>query len=159
MADVKTAYGTGGVAITCTLASLAISSYRESTAVDNTTNLWLDALVSMGVKLQAGTPANDKAVYVYCAGSIDGTTWGDAVTGSDAAITPNAPINLKLLGAIWAPTSAGTFEAGPWSVASVFGGVMPKKWSIVVWNRTGIALDSTEGNHYKLYTGVYSTVL
>jgi hypothetical protein len=161
VANIKTAYGTDAQAITCTLGSLANSATagRESLAVDNTTNLWLDALVFLTIKLQAGTPANDKGVYVYVAGTVDAATpsWPDAITGTDANITFNAPLNIRTLGFIAAPTSAGTFKGGPWSVAAAFGGSLPEKWSIAVRNYTGIALDATEGNHKKVYQGVYAT--
>lgn len=159
MATLKTAYsGSLGVAISCTLASLASASARESAAVDNQTNLYIDALVEVTVKLQAGSPASDKAVYVYAAGSVDASTWPDAVTGSDAAITMNSPTQLRLLGVIFAPTASTTFKSEPMSVASVFGGVLPPKWSIVILNKTGIALSATEGDHAKIYTGIYATV-
>jgi hypothetical protein len=158
-ANVKTALGTEAQTITCTLASLASGSSREATAIDNTTNLWLEALVMVQITLQSGTPASDRAVYVYAAATVDnaGPTWPDAVTGADAAITLNSPTNLRLLGAINAPTSAGVFKGGPWSVSSIFGGVLPSHWSIVINNATGIALTATEGNHKKLYQGVYAT--
>lgn len=57
MATVKTLYGANNQAITCTITSLAnaTGSYgagRASTYVDNTVNLFLDALVQ-GVQAQA----------------------------------------------------------------------------------------------------------
>jgi hypothetical protein len=160
LASIKEAFGTNGQAITCTLASLASSATagRESTVIDNTTNLFLDVLVSLTVKLQAGTPANDKAVYVYAYGTVnDGTDYTDGATGSDAAFTPTDPPNVRLIGVISAPASAGTYKGGPFSVAAAFGGVLPAKWGIVVRNYTGIALSATEGDHKKLYQGVYAT--
>lgn len=48
-------------AITATLASLGDGSARESTAIDDTTNLYLDAIVYLALKLATGTPASDKA--------------------------------------------------------------------------------------------------
>lgn len=164
MADIKAAYGTQGQTITCTLASLASSATggRESTVIDNTTNKFLDALVFLQVKLQAGTPVNDKAIYCWAYGTVDdGTTYPDAVTGADAAITLNDPTQLSptLIGTIYAPTLGGlTWKGGPWSVARVFGGVLPAKWGIVVRNYTGFALSATEADHKKLYQGVYNTV-
>jgi hypothetical protein len=162
MSSVKVAYGTEAQAITCTLASLANSATagRESTAIDNTSNLYLDALVMVKVKLGAITPGNDKGVYVYVAGTVDAAspTWPDAITGADAAITFNSPVNLRLLGFIAAPTASTTFIGGPWSVAAAFGGSMPEKWSIAIRNYTGGSLDSTEGNHKKIYQGIYATV-
>lgn len=161
MANVKTAYGTEAQAITCTLASLVHSTTagRESTAIDNTSNLYLDALVQVKVVLQSGTPGSDKRVYVWAYGTVDAATpvYPDAVTGTDAGITINSPTNLRLLGIIEAPTSAGTFKGGPWSVAQLFGS-LPEKWGIVVMNMTNMTLSATESDHKKLYQGVYSTV-
>lgn len=159
MANVKTAYGTEAQAFTITLASLAAAAARESTVIDNTSNLFLDALVELRIKLQAGTPGADKRVYVWAYGTVDAATpvYPDAVTGADAAITLNSPKNLRLLGLIEAPTSAGTFTGGPWSIAQLFGS-MPEKWGIVVENQTNIALTATEGDHKKLYQGVYATI-
>lgn len=155
MATIKPLYGTNGQTITCTLASLASGSARESTSIDNRTNLYLDALVFMQLKTGAGSIGTDPYAYVYVAGTVDdGTTWPDTVTGADAAITLNTTTQLRLLGAVWLGAATTTYKAGPWSVASVFGGVMPAEWSIVVKNNCGVALDATEGNHKKLYQGI-----
>src|SRR3989304_5872418 len=84
MADIKKAYGTS-TAITITLASLAHSDNagRESAAIDNGTDKFIDALVQIAIKLAAGTPSADKAVYVYAYGSEDGPRSGrrDGRTG------------------------------------------------------------------------------
>jgi hypothetical protein len=63
MATQKQALG-ASAALTITLNSLASSATaaRESTVVDNGTNLYMDALVTVIAKLAAGSPANDKAV-------------------------------------------------------------------------------------------------
>lgn len=157
MASIKEAFGTS-TGMTCTLASLATASARESTAVDNTTNLYLDALVYLAVKLQTGTPGSDKCVNVYAYGSEDGTNYTDNATGSDAAVTMRAPTNLRLIGVILTPDSGGlTYKGGPFSVAPAFGGILPRKWGVVVENRTNITLSATEGDHAKTYTGVYAT--
>lgn len=156
-ADFKVKFGTS-TAFTLTLASLASSATggRESTAVDNTTNLYVDALVYVKVKLQSGSPANDKCIYVYAYGSEDGTNYTDNATGSDAAITLRDPTNLRLIGIINCPDSGAlSYKSSPMSVAGAFGGVMPRKWGIVLRNYTGIALDATEGNHAYSYTGIY----
>lgn len=147
--------------ITLTGTSLASSATagRESTAISNAANLYLDALVFAQTKLATGTPGNDKAIYVFVYGSLDEATpvYPDAVTGTDAAITLNDPTQLRVLGVINAPTSAGTFKGGPWSVAACFGGVMPKRWGLVVRNYTGIALSSTAGDHVFKYQGIKVT--
>src|SRR5437879_5583039 len=157
MPTIKSQYDTDGVAITITLASLATGAARESASVDNSSNLYLDALVQLKIKLQSGTPGSDKRVYVYAAGTADGgTTWPDAVTGADAAITLNSPTQLKLIGVIEAPTSAGTFISEPMSVAQAFGGILPKKWSIIVQNMTNMTFSATEGDHTKKYQGIWA---
>jgi hypothetical protein len=154
LADLKQAFGTS-TNITCTLASLGAAS-RESTSVDNGTNLYLDALVQLQIKLQTGTPTGDKAIYVYAYGSEDGTDYTDNATGSDASITLRSPTNLRPLGVIACPDSGAlTYRSHPMSVAAAFGGVLPRKWGIVVQNLTGVTLSATEGDHEKRYTGVY----
>lgn len=157
MATTKLSFASSS-SITCTLASLASASARESTVIDNGTNLYVDALVYLAVKLQTGTPSADKAVYVYAYGSEDGTNYTDNATGSDAAVTMRSPTNLRLLGVINTPDSGALTYKGVFPVAVAFGGILPRKWGIVVQNVTGIALDATEGNHTKSYTGLYTTV-
>jgi hypothetical protein len=43
------------------------------------------------------------------------------------------------------------------SVAAAFGGILPRKWGIVVRNYTGFALSATEGDMSYTYTGTYYT--
>lgn len=156
MADFKNKYGTS-TAITITLASLASSATasRESTAIDNGTNLFVDALLYVAVKLQAGTPANDKAIYVYGYGSEDGTNYTDNATGSDAALTQRVPTNLRLIGVIAAPDAGGLTYKGVYTVAQAFGGVLPRKWGIVIQNYTNVTLSATGGDHAVTYTGIH----
>lgn len=155
MADLKQAFG-ASTAITITLASLASASARQSAVVDNASNLFLDVMVNLSVKLASGSPGGERTVYVYVYGSEDGTNYTDNATGSDAAITMRSPTNLRPLGIINTPDSGAlTYKSGPMSVAAAFGGVIPRKWGIVVVNNTGLALSATEGDHTKTYTGVY----
>lgn len=158
MATIQSLYGSV-TNLTVTLTSLASSATagRESTVVDNSSTLYLDALVQGHVKLLTGTPANDKCVYVYAYGSVAdvNTDLTDAATGTDAAFTHTDPPNLKLLGVINAPAAGGlTYKAGPWSVAAAFGGVLPPRWGIVVRNYTGLALSATSTDHVFTYRGV-----
>lgn len=162
MADVKTAYGTNGQALTITLASLADASSagRESTVVSNGTNLFLDVLISAKIKTQnSGSIAAPSAAFLYAYATSDGgTTYPDTVTGTDAAITLNSPTQLKLLGAIYAAAINTQYKGGPWSLAALYGGKMPNSWGIVVVNDTGTALSATGSDHGVWYQGVYATV-
>jgi len=155
MANIKEALGTS-TAITITLNSLASSATagREATAIDNSSNLFLDALVTAILKIGAGTPANDKCAYVYAYGSEDGTNYTDNATGSDAAITLRDPTCLRLVAVVPMPSASVTYKA-VFSIAQAFGGALPRKWGIVIRNYCGISLDSS-GNSAS-YSGVYAT--
>lgn len=160
MPEVKEKFGTSA-AVTITLANLASAALagRESAAVDNATNLYLDAILQVRGKLVAGSPTSGGAIYVYVAGSEDGTQWTDNATGADAALTQRDPTNLRLLGVIPTPDSGGlAYVSSPMSVAAAFGGVLPRKWSVIVRNFTGLAFTATPADHAVTYTGVATTV-
>jgi hypothetical protein len=139
----STTYATS-TAITITLNSLALSTARESTAIDNGTTKYDNVLVTVIAKLATGTPGTDLTIYVYAYGSEDGTNYTDNATGSDAAITLRTPPAARLIGSIPAPTSGAlTWKSNPFPIARAFGGVVPRKWGIIVENRTNVAFDTT----------------
>ena len=88
---VKSLY-TATSAMTITLASLAASSARESTAVSNTATNFLDAMVTVKFQTSLVTGA-DNAVYLYTYGSEDGATFESPCTGSDAAVLTTPSIS------------------------------------------------------------------
>ncbi|SRR6266446_7455493 len=160
---IKTQYGTEAQGITITLASLAASTVgvgRESTAVSNITDVYLDVLVTIRIKTGASTPTSDKKVYIYAYGTVDSATpiWPDIVTGTDAGITLNnaGVTQLKLIGVIEATVSTTTYTTNPMSIAQAFGGILPEKWGIVIINSTGQTFDATEGNFKKIFQGIYA---
>lgn len=158
MGDIKAKFGTSNQTIVCTLTSLGNGSARESTVVDNSTNLFMDALVT--VKLKAGSSGVSTSGYVniYAYGTVDGgTAYSEALTGSDAAATLTSPTQLRLVGVIHVVANNGSYRAGPFSVAQAFGGVLPEKWGLVVENKSGAALSSTGSDHELRYQGVYAT--
>lgn len=150
----KALYGSNNQAITITLASLGSGSARASTAIDNTTNLFLDALVTVKVKT-AGTVAAPFMFDVYAYGTVDGgTTYSDGATGSDAAITLTSPPNVRKIGTVNTPVTATSYVAGPFSVADAFGGKLPDHWGIIIKNNSGATADSTGGNFAVVYQGI-----
>jgi hypothetical protein len=156
---IETKFGTTNQAITCQLApagvGLANNGARQSAAIDNRTNLFLDALVTVKVKSNAAGTSATGYVNVYAYGTTDdGTTYTDGASGSDATFTPTAPPNMRLIGVINVVANATSYTGGPFSVAAAFGGNLPAFWGIVIENKTGAALDATEGNHLKTYQGV-----
>lgn len=158
MANLKIEFATS-TSITVTLASLTSGSARECTAIDNSSNKYTDAMVYLALKLQTGTPSNDKAIYVWFYGSEDGTNYTDNASGSDAAVTMRSPTNLRGPFLISTPDSGGlTYKAVIGSVAAFFGGVLPRKWGFVVQNSTNVTFSATEGDHAKSYTGIYATI-
>lgn len=165
MADFKTKYpSTSSTALTITLASLASSSTRlvgrESTAVDNTTNLDLDHLLAGKIRSGAVALTANKAieVWVYAPVSMSaGTpTYPDVFDGTDSDETivndGQKASALRLAATIYPSTATGVdYFIGPVSIASLFGGVMPPFWGVFVTHDTGQNLDSTGGNHYLHY--------
>lgn len=164
MADIKVKYpasSANSVAITCAVTSLASSTAyagRASTAVDNTTNVDLDHLVSGSIKLGT-TPTADKTVSVYAYAPtkiVSGTpTYPDSITGTDAAKTmTSAYVAQASLVWLWSgktdATTGRVLDMPPRSIAQAFG-AMPPFWGLFVTHDSGVALDSTSGNHFFHY--------
>jgi hypothetical protein len=162
MSDLKIKYpATDTVAITCDISSLASSTAgagRASTAVNNTSNLDLDHLVSGKIRL-GSTPTANKVVSVYAYAPVkiaSGTpTYPDSITGADAAKTMTT-VNvmsgaLRLLWTGLSDNSTGLdMFMPPTSIAQAFGH-LPPYWGIFVTHETVAALDATAGNHYFHY--------
>ncbi len=165
MADLKLAYGTASD-LTITLASLAsdtnLLTGRESAVIDNTTNLYLDVLVSG--KITAGTsPTASRSIEVWAVGSWDGTNWPDVFDGTESAETiTSADIKASVCRFVAAMATANvsdrTYHFGPASLASAFGGTLPPKISLFVTHSTGVALNSTAANHQIRLQPVFQTV-
>lgn len=157
MATQNIAYGTRNT-ITFSPASLGNGSYRESNEVDNSSNLYVDALVTG--KLTTGTsPTNNGTVTVFVWGGDSTIRGGGNVTGADAALTPAGEDKQMRIAAVIVndATSNHTYEFA-FTVAQLFGGILPKKWGVVVLNSSGVALNATAGNHDLAYQGVTYTV-
>ena len=151
------------------LASSTTTGVRESTEIDNTTNKYVDAIVQGKVTVGT-TPTTGKSIKIYVWGadtSLATLTYDqsnaaglDALTGSDGDRTlTNAEIlqSTLRLGAVISVVSTSsniTYPFAPFSVASLFGGVMPKFWGLVVQHDTVAALNATANNHAFAYTGI-----
>lgn len=165
MTTTRIAYDASAV-ITITLASLTssagFSGAREAAAVSNASNLYDDVLVSG--KITVGTsPAANSQILVYIASAIDDTpTWPDGVTGADAAYTiPSLGQGQGFLrlGAVLNVDSASSNIAYAFSfpVAQMFGGIMPRNWTLIVTQNTATGLHATGGNHVIKYQGITYT--
>lgn len=172
MANIKEALA-GTTSLTITLASLASYASRQSTAVDNTTNLYLDYQVSGKITMGAGVATGDVILLLY---GSDGTYTSYPAGLSDAAITvpgidrlggltmgqtiPGTNLiyyqRINCLG-LAASTAVSFAFTGIANAFALLGGNTPPKWGVVVVNCTGQALDATGGNHVINQTGVYAT--
>lgn len=165
MAAVTITYSGTGTSITMDLQNLASNSTwtagRESSEIDNTTNKYVDALVSGRISVGT-TPTANTTINVYVWGSDVSlaTTAIDVLDGTDSAETlTNAGIRDALkLGAIInvpATTSDVAYEVQPFSVAQLFGGNMPRFWGLYVAHNTGANLRNTTVNQNSLkYVGI-----
>lgn len=166
--DVKIAYGASS-ALTITLAGLATSATwivgRESTEVDNSSNKYLDYLLSG--KITVGTtPTAAKEIRVYVWGLMEDTpTRPLNVAGSDADLTPTGgattiPVVFRLAATVSTvdTTSDVTFWFGPLSIAALFGGRMPKRFGVWVTHATAVNLHATAGNHAIWVTPIYHNI-
>lgn len=156
MATINQLYGTTNQSITCTITSLGSGSARESTAVVNTANLFMDVKVQVKIKTNAAGTSATGAVNIFAyATADDGTTYSGGATGTDAAYTANKD-QLIFLGSIPAVANATTY-VGLFSLSRAFGyGGIPAKWGIVVDNQSGAALDASVGA--AVYQGISATV-
>jgi hypothetical protein len=129
--------------LTINLASLATSSTtgRQSALVSNATEGYADVLLELTAVLPAGTPTSEQAIFVYAAASLDGSLFTDNASGAEGAVTMRDPSNLAMVGRLDCPDSGGlTYRSPLWSLASVWQGVLPPYWSVVVRNITGLTL-------------------
>lgn len=135
------------VTMTIDLSSLGESSTwvggRESNEVDNTANQYVDVIVDNPLGI-VGTPTlvgQELRVYVWGQATAASVAAISTIVGVDAArtITNDALSNLRLAAAIATQNASGTnthyFQ--PFSVASLFGGVMPRFWGLFVTHNIG----------------------
>lgn len=172
MATLSTSYAstTDTTALTITLASLATSSTltvgRQSTVVDNSSNLYLDAILSG--QITTGTSPTGGLIQVWLWGLLKQASSAEtypiatttALGATDAAATFDAEQRNRLaLAASIAvnTTSDRAYAINPVGVATFFGGVLPMFWGVWVTHSTGVNLNSTAGNHWIHYVGLKQT--
>src|SRR5580700_9781428 len=151
--NITNRYGTSNQSVTCTITGLASGSQRASTAVDNTSNTFIDALAAVKIKTAASSTSSTGYVDVYAFGTSDGgSDYSGGASGTDGAYSGQLSALFKL-GRIAAVANSTTYVGGPWSVAAAFGGTLPDHWGIAVDNESGATLDASVGSAW--YQGVY----
>jgi len=159
MATVLTTTYSANTAITFDLSSLGTSSTfvagRESTEIDNTSTQYVDCIVNVegitGHASTAPTVGQYIGLWVWGADTSLATTPIDTLDGTDIAETLSHVSVLTSLRFAAAPTvtvatAALKYYILPFSVAALFGGVMPKFWGLyVAHNHTGVLGASNSG--------------
>lgn len=158
---------TDTTALSITLASLATSATlvagRQSAVVDNSSNLYLDAILSG--QITTGTSPTGGRIEVWAWGLLKQASSAEtypvagasALGASDAAATFDVEQKRALaLASVIAvnTTSDRAYAVNPVSVASLFGGALPMFWGVFVTHSTGVNLNATAGNHWLHYLGV-----
>lgn len=151
--------------LTISPASLATSATfiagQESTEVDNTSNVYMDALVTMLITVGT-TPTANTIIQPYCWGNHVSlvTTPLDVLDGADSAesITNLGVLQSFLRAAPPGVCSAATSNVGLnmyFSVCAVLGvPCLPPFWGIYLAHNTGVNLHATAGNHVCKWIGV-----
>lgn len=166
MTDIKFAFQSSQT-LTNAIQSLAssptwIAGY-ESATIDNTTNLYLDYIFD-GIVTVGTTPTSGTEIRIYVVGSVDGTNWPtgfDGTTSSASMTTEGLRDSFAKLAAVLR-VDAGTSNVAynfTFTVANLFGGVVPPKFVLYTTHNSVAALNSTGGNQVFRYRGVYTTAL
>lgn len=158
MANIKDAISAVS-SFTITLASLANSTAgvgRQSTMIDNSTNLYQGALIALSIKVGT-TPTANSLIDVYLLRSNKDITAirDDGAGASDAGLTV---VNAQKLGSILVNTATtGTVYKALFDTRAL--GALGNEWGIAIVNGSGVALDATEANHTKSWQGIYQTAV
>lgn len=137
--------------ITMDLINLASSSTfvagRESSQIDNTSDKYIDALVQGSVSVGTTPTANTSInIYVYGADTSLATTAIDVLDGTDSAETLTntgvlySALKLGAVINVLVNTTNVKYNMAPFSVAQLFGGVLPKFWGLFVSHNTAVNL-------------------
>lgn len=138
--EIKVKYYASSALTFTSLGSLAASATwvagAESGAVDNSSNLYDDYLLSANFKVGA---ANGKVgrFEVWVIPMLDDTNWPGVFDGTDSTETTTADEKYgcgKLAGAVTVSVTTADliYPMAPVSVAQLFGGVCPRKFSVFV---------------------------
>jgi hypothetical protein len=164
--DLKIAYAASSNLTVTNLHSIATSATLiagwESAVIDNTTNLYVDYLIT--AKIELGNSATAGEIRIYVVGTLDDTpTYPAPFDGTesteDAGTTTLLASHAKLIASAATRADPGTdddYYLGPVSVAAAFGGICPAKFAIFITHSTGVNL-AASGNQVTI-KGVYYTV-
>lgn len=152
-------------AITMDISSLATSATfvagYESTEIDNTINLYRDAIVNVKALVDGATiPVVGQMIQLYAWGSEVSlaTTPIDVLDGVASAETLGHVSVLQSLRFVAAPavtiaTASLSYYIQPFSIAALFGGNMPKFWGLYLAHNHAGSLAALQASNFT-YTGI-----
>lgn len=166
MADVKTAYVASSNLAVTNLAGIASSSTHvsgwESAEIDNSTNKYLDYLVSAKITVESSGLSSGQ-IRIWIVPKLDDSTWPGGFDGTESTETTplddeNGTAAGAAIGAVanTDTTASQVYYFKPFAVAPLFGGVCPEKFVIFITQSTGTTLE-TSGQQVTI-KGVYATV-
>jgi len=152
----KPLYATAA-SLTVTLNSLANNTANSSVVIDNGTDLNDDLLVHVQVTAASSGVSATGYVEVCVHPSVDDSTSfaGTTATAQASGITKRVS-GFKLAGRIPLTANSQVNELS-FSLASLFGGTMPKRCMVSIENKSGAALASS-GNFTKVQGAQYQSV-
>ncbi len=164
--DVRIAYAASSNLTVTSLAGLANSGTHvtgwESAEIDNTTNLYLDYLVSAKFTVESASLAVGE-IRIWIVPKLDDSTWPGGFDGTESAeTTPLDDANGTMAGAVLGKviqtdtTASQVYYAAPFSVAALFGGICPAKFVVFVTQSTNTTLE-TSGQQVSI-KGAYVTI-
>ncbi len=156
MAETKIKYAADEAIVGTNWDALASKAWATLPAFDNTTNLYVDVLV--GGKIHFDTATGIILVGdtfdIYVSALYDNDVASSYTGGIDTLFTANDssltvdvefnPLNMKLLAVIkpeaTAPDIEQSYNWGPYSIAGLFGGIVPQKFILVGNNNSNDAI-------------------
>lgn len=164
METLNIAYAASSNLTVTNLHSLASSSTWvagwESGAIDNTSTLYDDILVSGKIALGNGATAGE--IRFYLVGMIDDSEWPDVMDGTESTetwTTTTIRDGAARLAAVVAtradPGTDDVYTIAPFGVAQFFGGVLPHKLVVFVTHSTGVNL-AASGNEVNIKGVTYT---
>lgn len=133
MADIKLSYGSTTSITASSLPTLGSTSTTTSSTVDNTTNLYVDALLEFVFTTATGVSSTG-TVEVWGKASVDNSDFDDDVN--------DRLIGIVVMSGTGIQTRKRIFQLG-----HAFGGSLPPYWQIRVVNSAGAAFTAGTLNY------------
>lgn len=164
--DLKIVYAASSNLTVTNLNSLASSTTHvtgwESAEINNSTNGYVDYLVTFQVTVASASLANGE-IRLHCVPRLDDATWPGGFDGTESTeTTPLDDANGTAAGAVLLKaistdtTASQVYRSHPVSVAAAFGGVCPERFVLFITQSTTQAL-AASGNQVTI-KGVYFNV-